>query len=287
MYRELQGVAGCACDCNHHLPPLGELDGVAEQVRQHLSQASCVAHDQPRGHRARACTGGRSAAPGSSKATTSSTLSTHRAIEGAQLQIQPPGLDLGVVENVVDQVQQGLAARWRRDSSVNRAARGELRVQSSPSMPITAFIGVRISWLMVARNVLLASGLRRSAAACASRSCSSASLSWVMSTQNPWTYSGVPDVAHHHRLVMHPHNAPVGHDHAVVHAQRLAGSLKCALLGEHPFNVVGVEELFPQRVVVPVSQRVSEHRFGLGADVVVDAGHSRRREGLAGGVVVG
>ena len=37
---------------------------------------------------------------------------------------------------------------------------------SRPLMPITAFIGVRISWLIVARNALLAS-LAVSAAACA------------------------------------------------------------------------------------------------------------------------
>ena len=53
-------------------------------------------------------------------------------------------------------------SRWRGDSSVS---------SSSPLMPITAFIGVRISWLIVARNEPLAA-----LASSAMRVCSS---SWV------------------------------------------------------------------------------------------------------------
>ena len=48
-------------------------------------------------------------------------------------------------------------------------------------MPITAFIGVRISWLMVARNELLAS-LAASAAARASCACLNRRAFWIAIT---------------------------------------------------------------------------------------------------------
>ena len=48
-------------------------------------------------------------------------------------------------------------------------------------MPITAFIGVRISWLIVARNALLAS-LAASAAARASCACLNSRAFWIAIT---------------------------------------------------------------------------------------------------------
>ncbi len=49
---------------------------------------------------------------------------------------------------------------------------------SNPLMPMTAFIGVRISWLIVARKALLAS-LAASAAARASWVCRNSVLFWI------------------------------------------------------------------------------------------------------------
>ena len=46
--------------------------------------------------------------------------------------------------------------------------------RSSPVIPITAFIGVRISWLIVARNALFA----WVAASASSRACWSSLMSW-------------------------------------------------------------------------------------------------------------
>ncbi len=66
-------------------------------------------------------------------------------------------------------------ARWSLSSGV---------IASSSSMPSTPFIGVRISWLTVARKVLLAR-LAASAASFAARRSPSRRFSSVMSAQWP------------------------------------------------------------------------------------------------------
>ena len=132
---------------------LGELDRVADEVDQHLPE--------PRRRRRRA-TGGTSSAtvaltsrsrppqPAAISATTSRTQAAHvrrRAVEG-----DPVRLELREVEDVVQDRRAAAApsrtaiaarSRWAGSRSVRR-------IRSS--MPITPFIGVRISWLMVARN---------------------------------------------------------------------------------------------------------------------------------------
>ena len=58
-------------------------------------------------------------------------------------------------------------------------------------MPMTPFIGVRISWLMLARNSLLAR-LAASAASLAARNCASALFRSVMSLTTPRIFTGAP-----------------------------------------------------------------------------------------------
>ena len=72
------------------------------------------------------------------------------------LQLQPAGLDLGEVEQVVDDAQQRLRGirAWSRRSGA--AVSSSPWCSSTSIMPSTPFIGVRISWLMVARKVDLA-----------------------------------------------------------------------------------------------------------------------------------
>jgi hypothetical protein len=69
--------------------------------------------------------------------------------------VQLAGLDLRDVEDVVDDRQQmgaGMADRARRSCwPASRRLRS-----SSRAWPRMAFIGVRISWLMLARKALLA-----------------------------------------------------------------------------------------------------------------------------------
>ncbi len=64
-----------------------------------------------------------------------------------------------------------------------------------PEMPMIAFIGVRISWLMLARKLDLVR-LAVSAAALAARRSSSICLSEVMSVCTPTMRQGVPFASH-------------------------------------------------------------------------------------------
>ena len=77
-------------------------------------------------------------------------------VERQPAEVELAGLDLREVEDVVDHVQQRLGRAADR-LDVLRAARRRGRCPSSSSvMPSTPFIGVRISWLMLATNSLLA-----------------------------------------------------------------------------------------------------------------------------------
>ena len=72
-------------------------------------------------------------------------------VEVDRLEPQLAGLDLREVEDVVDHREQELRRAVHRLREL--ALRGASGVSSSRSiMPITPFIGVRISWLMLARN---------------------------------------------------------------------------------------------------------------------------------------
>ena len=90
--------------------------------------------------------------------------------EVAGLQGQLAGLDLGQVEDVVDDLQQVLRRSRRSCPGARPGARSAGSVRSRWVRPMIAFIGVRISWLMLARKVLLA----RFAASAASLACASA-----------------------------------------------------------------------------------------------------------------
>ena len=97
-------------------------------------------------------------------------LDAFAQVERLRLDVHAPGFDLGEVEDVVDDREQRVA-RIADGGDVVVLLGVERVSSSSPLMPITAFIGVRISWLIVARNELFAS-LAASAAArasCASR----------------------------------------------------------------------------------------------------------------------
>ena len=75
-------------------------------------------------------------------------------VDGVEVELA--GLDLGEVEDVVDHGQQRIG-RLLDQRRGTRAARRSSSVSSTSSvMPMMPFIGVRISWLMLARNSLLA-----------------------------------------------------------------------------------------------------------------------------------
>ena len=116
------------------LARLRELHGVVEQVEQHLPQARRVAHDARRALfvevagevellvRRRAAPRGR--APPRRIAQ----------VEGRRLELEPARLDLGEVEDVVDDAQQRVAARPRSLREV-ALLRRQLRVEQQPGHP--------------------------------------------------------------------------------------------------------------------------------------------------------
>ena len=74
-----------------------------------------------------------------------------------RLQFQPTGFDLRQVQDVVDDLQQVVGRvvdllRAGRQLHLVDARRAAIRC----ARPMMAFIGVRISWLMLARKALLA-----------------------------------------------------------------------------------------------------------------------------------
>ena len=162
--------AGDEIDPDRHLALGGELDRVGGQVEQHLPDPAGVAAHAPSGR------------PGSSRPAARGPWRTPPARAGRRpprpawrrsksidVELDLAGLELGEVQDVVDDVQQRLAgaadalgvlALLRRRASVS---------SSRPVSPITPFIGVRISWLIVARN----SDLSREDSSASSRACSS------------------------------------------------------------------------------------------------------------------
>ena len=85
-------------------------------------------------------------------------------VERALLQLQVAGLDLRDVQDVVDDRQQLLAGGARGRRRTRCCSRSRSVSSSSSVIPITPLSGVRISWLMLARNVDL---VRDASSACA------------------------------------------------------------------------------------------------------------------------
>ena len=120
----------------------------------------------------------------------------HAVVECERLggQHELAGLDLGEVEDLVDQQQQRV--RGLVDGAeIGLLLGGRAWVSASrPAMPMMPFIGVRISWLIAARKRDLA----RSAASAWSRAPASsawAALASVMSLATIWTSAGSPFIA--------------------------------------------------------------------------------------------
>ena len=144
--------AGRRDAATHDLALVGELDRVADQVDQHLAQPRGVAAHQRRDlgtDRRRQLEALRVRRSASRSQTPSTSLAQ---VEVDALELELAGLDLREVEDVVDDRQQRLARAADR-LGVLALLRRRARVSSRSSvMPITPFIGVRISWLMLARN---------------------------------------------------------------------------------------------------------------------------------------
>ena len=137
-------------------PSLRELDGVADQVEQHLPEPA--------------------ASPNSTSGTSGSTsadqlqplpVGTHgqgpqRVAQGrphrevGQVQLQLAGLDLGEIEQVVDDAEQVVRRRLDRLQALPLVIRSGAYRGPTRSCRGWRSSGVRISWLTLARNSSLA-----------------------------------------------------------------------------------------------------------------------------------
>ena len=99
-------------------------------------------------------------APAPSRSSSTTFARDLGRVEGGRLELDRARLEPRIVENVVDDRQQPLR-RVARDAEIaRRSRRRSPRCRSSSSMPSTPFIGVRISWLIAARNSDLACARR-------------------------------------------------------------------------------------------------------------------------------
>ena len=113
------------------------------------------------------------------------------------LELEPVGLDLREVEQVVEDPEQVPRRGVRHARRSRGPSRGRSDSSARPSMLRIAFIGVRISWLIVARNALFAR-FAASAASFAATSSASSRLYSVMSCVTPHMSVGFPSGAAHH-----------------------------------------------------------------------------------------
>jgi hypothetical protein len=105
---------GAALDHDRNPALVGELDGVAGEIEQHLAQACGVAHDLPRqvvgdigGHRQVLRLRAR-------RDQLHGLLDQDSEIERPRLEVEPAGLDLGEIENLLDQCEQRFARGFHR-----------------------------------------------------------------------------------------------------------------------------------------------------------------------------
>jgi hypothetical protein len=94
---------------HRHLAPLGELDGVAGQVGEHLAEAAGVAGDHPRDGRVDGDHQLQALLLGQRRQQPDRALHQGPQLEVRDLEFEAAGLDLGEVEHVVDQLQERLA----------------------------------------------------------------------------------------------------------------------------------------------------------------------------------
>ena len=138
------------------LASLGELQRVAEEVDDDLREAAAIA-DDPLGHVAVDVADQLDPFLVRARRHGPQDLAERFVqIELDRIEIDLAGLDLGEIEDVVDQREQRVARCLSRCSRNSRCS-GDSGVSSASSvMPMMPFIGVRISWLMCARKSLFA-----------------------------------------------------------------------------------------------------------------------------------
>ena len=112
-HREAQPYGGLARRAPLHahddLTPAGELDGIADQIEQHLLQPQGIAHQPPQGCGRQLQTQSEALGPGGTAHQAVEPGQQRVQVEGPGLEPELAGLDLGEVEDVVEDGEQQLA----------------------------------------------------------------------------------------------------------------------------------------------------------------------------------
>ncbi len=168
-------------DGDSDLAGLGEFDRVADEVDENLPDAQRVA-DEIGGHVLVDLDKKFEALVLGFAANDATDVGQHLPeIELDALDAHLAGLDLRQIEDVVDDAEQDAARRSGFCSDSRAGAAKSSVAMARCAMPRMAFIGVRISWLMLARNSDLVRAAA-SASAWARRSSLTAARSTVMSS---------------------------------------------------------------------------------------------------------
>jgi len=138
-------------DADLDLAALGVLDRVRQQVAEHLAQPQRIAHHHARHGWLDAADHLQLLSLGLARVQLARLLGEFAHVERLEHQVHLAGLDLRVVEDVVDDLHHRLGGGAHR---VHEAPLPlvELGAREQFAMPSTPFIGVRISWLMFARK---------------------------------------------------------------------------------------------------------------------------------------
>ena len=129
-----RAVQATAAHREHDLAPLGELDRVREQVQEHLAQAGHVTDDRGRGAVADQVREVQALLGGPRGHEVERALDALPQVERLGLELELPRLDLGEVEDVVDDGQERVAA-LTDDLRELALLVGQRGVQEEPAHP--------------------------------------------------------------------------------------------------------------------------------------------------------
>src|SRR6266851_3311892 len=151
MAGQLAAVAGPGLDPHDHTPSLGELDGIAHQVEEDLAQPDRVAEQRVGGVGGN-LTGELQALPaGLERQRLHGVANALAQRERGGLDFQPPA-SIFVKSRMALMTVRRDAPETLTSSRYSRCSGVRVVCRASSVIPMTAFIGVRISWLILARN---------------------------------------------------------------------------------------------------------------------------------------
>jgi hypothetical protein len=137
-----------------HLAARRELNGVAEQIQDDLAQMDRVSFDYLGDAGNHVANDLKALLISTEGNQTEGVFETFAEMEVDGFEVELAGFDLREIENIVDDGEQGLGRvlitpRYSYCSGLRSVAR------ASSVIPTIPFMGVRISWLILARNSLL------------------------------------------------------------------------------------------------------------------------------------